>query len=266
MENSRTDFSTAIEQIKELAVAGVKAETKEIDGRVYLVGTKTDGTPIYREIEKEDDTRYPETMEVNTLNALIAYIRAGIANGEIKDKLYINVESPTKVSVTTPVNEYGKRKVIACARRYSLNGFSFGSNYDFESFVVALRSKFVDDNGIKELLSILKTITSSNEIVNEDNGIVQSVVAKQGTKLGATKVSPTWELRPFRTFTEVAQPESLFLLRLVNRGDETAYALHETDGGEWAIRAMTEIRDYIADALFTSMEDAEKYGEEIFVL
>ena len=266
MENSRTDFSTAIEQIKELAVAGVKAETKEIDGRFYLVGTKTDGTPTYKEIVKEDNTRYPSPMNVNTLNALVSYIVAGIKNGEIEDKLYINVETPTRVSVYTPVNEYGRRKEIACAQRYSLRGFDFGIYYGFEEFVVSLRSKFIDDGELQGLLSTLKTITSSNEIVTEDNGVVQSVVAKQGTKLGATQVSPVWRLRPFRTFTEIAQPESLFLLRLVNRGDKTEYALHETDGGEWSIRAMTEIRDYIADTLFAAMGDAEKYGEKVFVL
>lgn len=263
MEKSGNDYAAAIEEIKALAVASVKGEVKEVGGRKYLIGTKVDGTPVYKEILAEDDTAYPATMNVNTLNALIEYIKAGIQNGEIADKLYVNVDSPVSVSVVTPVNSYGKRKIIVVARRYDFRGFMFGYQHSYEDFVVALRSKFVANDQLKELLGNLKSITSSNEVTTEDNGITQTVVAKAGAKLGSILISPVWMLQPFRTFTEVEQPESLFLLRLTSDG-ETQYALHETDGGEWAIRAMNEIRAYLKAAFECDLNN--NYSDKVFIL
>lgn len=134
-------------------------------------------------------------MRVNTLDAFVGYIKAGLENGEITDKIYLNVTSPVSVDAETPVNKYGRRKQIAHAERISLRGFSFGDQYDFENFVVALRSKFVPSAEQKLLLESLKQITNSNEVKTEDNGITQVVTARGGAALGAVNVQPIWCLR-----------------------------------------------------------------------
>ena len=111
------------------------------------------------------------------------------------------------------------------------------------------------------LLESLKQITNSNEVKTEDNGITQVVTARAGAALGAVNVQPIWCLRPYRTFTEIEQPESLFLLRLHSDGSETSYRLYETDGGAWAVTAMNDVRDYLRAEF-----GGEEYAGKVFVL
>lgn len=245
MESKIFGIAEAIEIIAEMARKAQKAEPIEIGERQYLAGFDKDGRANYCEIRKTDDTFYPECMRVNTLDAFVNYITAGIKNGEIKDQLYINIVSPTSVIADTSVNDYGKRKEIVAANRYNLRSFAFGQYNSFEGFVVALQSQFLPSDERDLLLNSLKLMTQSNEVHTEDNGISQTVVAKAGATLGAMPVSPIWNLSPFRTFTEVEQPSSTFLLRLRQNGESAEFALHETDGGAWAIAAMQAIKEYL---------------------
>lgn len=248
MEIKNSDLAGAIDVIANLSLRAQKIERLEKDGREYLISRDCNGAPRYQELAASDDTHYPECMYVNTLNAFINYILSGINNGEIKDKLYINVLSPTKVVAETPVNEYGKRKKIVSAERYNLRSFIFGQYNSFEEFVVSLQSHFIASDERGQLLASLKSMTQSNEVHTEDNGVSQTVVAKSGAALGSVQVSPIWDLRPYRTFTEITQPNSLFLLRLRQQGDGAAFALYETDGGAWAITAMELIKEYLRQA------------------
>lgn len=55
------------------------------------------------------------------------------------------------------------------------------------------------------------------------------------------KVKPRIQLQPFRTFLEVPQPESEFLLRVdPNEG----IGFFEADGGVWKLEAKRNIADY----------------------
>lgn len=257
MEIKNSDLAGAIDAIATLSQAAQKIERIEKNGREYLISRDCNGSPRYQELTASDDTCYPECMYVNTLQAFVNYILFGIKNGEIKDKLYINVISPTKVIAETPVNEYGKRKTIVSAERYNLRSFTFGQYNSFEEFVVALQSHFIASDERGQLLTSLKSMTQSNEVHTEDNGVSQTVVAKSGATLGQIQVSPIWNLSPYRTFTEIPQPTSLFLLRLRQQSDGAEFALYETDGGAWAITAMESIKDYLCGRL-SDLADAGK--------
>lgn len=261
MEIKNNDLSGAIETIAKMARESRQVERLTLDGREYLLSTDGNGNTYYKEIIKSDTTAYPECMRVNTLDAFINYVLSGIDNGEITDKLYINVTSPTRVVAQTPVNAYGRRKTIAEAARYNLRSFTFGQYNSFEGFVVSLQSQFVCTEERGQLLDSLKQMTQSNEVHTEENGISQTVVAKAGATLGSIQVSPIWRLSPFRTFTEIVQPDSLFLLRLKQSGESAEFALHETDGGVWAVTAMQEIKEYLSGRLLTT-----NTVEKIFIL
>ena len=53
-------------------------------------------------------------------------------------------------------------------------------------------------------------------------------------------------LRPYRTFTEVEQPESEFILRL---DDEGRVGIIEADGGAWKMTAKANIAAYFETTL-----------------
>ena len=53
-------------------------------------------------------------------------------------------------------------------------------------------------------------------------------------------------LKPFRTFREIEQPESEFILRYQNRNGIEA-ALFEGDGGCWKLDAILRIKEWLSD-------------------
>lgn len=59
-------------------------------------------------------------------------------------------------------------------------------------------------------------------------------------------LKPRVTLRPYRTFLEVEQPESEFLLRLREGGK---IGLFEADGGMWKQQAKKNIAEYFQEEL-----------------
>lgn len=53
------------------------------------------------------------------------------------------------------------------------------------------------------------------------------------------------QLRPYRTFQEVEQPESIFLIRVSDRG----ISFIEADGGMWRLTARETIKKYLESRL-----------------
>ena len=94
---------------------------------------------------------------------------------------------------------------------------------------------------------LLPRISKESNVASNDNGVSQTVEARQGISLKATvQIKPRVPLRPFRTFQEVEQPESEFLLRLNEAGD---VGLFEADGGMWKLRARETVKAFLENAL-----------------
>lgn len=60
------------------------------------------------------------------------------------------------------------------------------------------------------------------------------------------------KLQPFRTFIEVAQPESEFLLRL---NDDGCIGLYPADGGVWKLEASRNVAGYFEKELEDLISD-----------
>lgn len=160
--------------------------------------------------------------------------------------IYINIETEKSVSVITSLDiEKEREKPYSAVAEGSR--FNFGSGYDYERFVIAIRSQFIQTPNTANLLQLLKKVSNIESVETSDDGITQSVVAKQGAMLASdVKISPIIRLAPFRTFIEVEQPDSDFLFRI---SDRNVFALYEADGGAWKIKAKKNIRAFFEAAL-----------------
>ena len=67
-------------------------------------------------------------------------------------------------------------------------------------------------------------------------------------------VQPIVRLQPYRTFLEVEQPASDFLLRLDKEGRP---ALYEADGGAWKLEAKRNIAAYLGEQLADLVESGK---------
>lgn len=120
--------------------------------------------------------------------------------------------------------------------------FSFGRWYDQESFIISLMTKFEKTPGQDYALTIASGLCDGEESKLIDDGMSQKVTLKQGVSLvTAEEVNPYVILQPFRTFREIEQPSSMFLLRVRSGGN---LALFEADGGKWKLDAVKNIVEY----------------------
>jgi len=75
------------------------------------------------------------------------------------------------------------------------------------------------------------------------------VEIKQGLRLkGQEKMVNPVTLRPWRTFRDINQPASEFVVRLDSkrgRDGDTQVALFEADGAQWKYQAMAYIDEYL---------------------
>lgn len=121
-----------------------------------------------------------------------------------------------------------------------------------EQAIIELRSKFAPDEGVDYLLDLLSRINKENGVTTRDNGVSQEVEARAGISLKQmVQVKPRVTLCPYRTFLEVKQPESEFILRLDEDGN---VGLFEADGGMWKMEAKRRISAYFEENLAAEIE------------
>ncbi|MGT2914586.1 hypothetical protein I6J14_04410 [Streptococcus dysgalactiae] len=188
---------------------------------------------------------YPKTLNLNTLDSLIDYLKSDMNNINSK-RLMVIVEGPREVIVCEEDDDDLNRNVLVTVEAIIPN-VQFG-RYDSPSdFNISLQSLFVnadDRNTVIEFASALK-IENGSEIV--DDGIGQTATIKQGVaSLAKAKAPNPVTLRPYRTFSEVEQPSSEFIFRINQLAN---MALFEADGGKWRLDAINNIANYLKEEL-----------------
>ena len=221
---------TGIEKIVELAAPNLQ----EIDGRTY---TDKRIIPVERPRVK--------TLELTTLNSLVK-----LSQEESTDyitPLIVQVSSYDTVDVFAGIQTDDRKRENPYHCKAETIHIQFDQKLGYESMMIALKSKFVQTPELLELVKLLGSITEQNSAQVSDDGFSQNVVVRKGIALKDNKtINPIVKLKPYRTFAEIDQPESEFLLRL---SDGANVALYEADGGAWKLEARKRIADYLREAL-----------------
>lgn len=222
------------------------------DAIQYLVSLKDNQTyeffgDIYsdRELHRvEPHIDHPGTLSLYGLDSAVQMVRNEL-DMLTNLPLFIQVGGPDEVVVFSTFGEAMTRDFLYSVKS-DVPVFSPGFR-EYERAVIELRSRFVPSEGTEYMLSLLSSISKDSNVTSSDNGVSQTVEARQGISLKAkVKIEPRVKLRPYRTFLEVEQPESEFLLRLDGQGN---VGLFEADGGMWMMDAKKNIRDYFEKAL-----------------
>ena len=186
----------------------------------------------------------PSSIKVTGLDSVVKLVKNEL---DVFDNLplFIRVDGPRKVSVFTTYDSEMKRDDLyeaACDVPDFQEGFR-----GHEKSIIELRSRFAPGEGVDYLLELLSRMSKENGVTTNDNGVSQTVEARTGVSLKQmVAVKPRVVLCPYRTFTEVEQPESEFLLRLDDDGN---VGLFEADGGMWKMDAKVRICNYFEDRL-----------------
>lgn len=109
-----------------------------------------------------------------------------------------------------------------------------------------MRTCFQETSDTIYALKLLSDICYGAKVVYNDNGISTTVTTKKGVALQSNEqIRPIITLKPYRTFQEVDQPESIFLIRVNERG----ITFTEADGGMWKLKARETIKDFLEKRL-----------------
>lgn len=235
----------AITKVEELAKAAV--QVRDADGHSYLINSEG-----YKEI-RSDVPALPKVYNFSSLDGLVKLIRkehTDISKAcDVKDVLYINVTSPTTVDVSTGVDGWNRRAYLYHSSCEFTKHWTGQTWLEHEEAMIALRSQFIQSEGTAYLLDFLSRVSDENSIQSDDNGMTQSVQVRKGIALNAREpVKPIVSLKPYRTFLEVEQPESDFLVRVRSR-DKLEVGVIEADGGMWKITARRSIVAYLEKEL-----------------
>lgn len=225
---------TFIEKIEEMA----EPHITDIAGYSYSDKTLL---PIHEPCVK--------TIGFNTLRALCEVLKTEYA--QYNCPVIVNVKDHKTVEVCTGIDRNRDREIpyISTAELISIRT---GEWVDYETMMIMLKSRFVETPELLATVQLLGTITDERSAQTIDDGFTQTVVVKKGIALKDNKVvKPIVKLKPYRTFNEVDQPESEFLLRLSDCG---SVALFDADGGAWKLKARHNIAEYIKAQLAELIE------------
>jgi len=160
-----------------------------------------------------------------------------------KKNVQIVVKSPTCVAVMSPPDPVHSSREIVIQADCNVTPFPFGRYMDIEEFIIKAQCMFANSPIKNQLISHVSTICDEQIVTNTDDGISQSVVRKDSVgRKERAEMSPMMVLHPMRTFPDVDQPSSLFLLR-IQKGPQAA--LFEADGGQWEADACKAIAEYL---------------------
>lgn len=233
------------EAVKEIAALADAQKTIEVDGQTFARQTFT---PVYA------DPR-PEALKGKTLTGLVEYINS---NREAVDfsQAMLQVASPGEVRLFTRYE--GKSAARTMFFRAELDAglpvFPFDAFMPVEDFIIKAKALFQPNDDMVAAIALVSKITEQNQITAKDDGISQEVQVKKGVSGAVTEGATTrgcYTLRPYRTFRELMQPESRFILRIrAVEGKLPHVALFDAEGGVWRNFAVKAIKDYLDAELF----------------
>lgn len=191
----------------------------------------------------------PEPFDAYSLDGLIDFIKEDV-DGFFADparKYIVRVESPTHVEVVSPVSGYWMERVKVAVCTALVPRIDFGAFKDQESFQIMVQTSFEDSENRAKVLQLVGNLRKEQSMQTADDGVSQKVTVNAGVvKAADVIVKNPVPLTPFRTFREVEQPESPFILRV---DEEARAALFTGDGSAWKLEAVNRIGEYLKSNL-----------------
>lgn len=184
-----------------------------------------------------------------SLRGLADYIKSdpdGIFQDE-KIRYIVHVTGPSRVEVVSPMTGYYKERQTAAVCTAIKPDIVFGTFMDPEEFQIMVQTCFQDTENRAKVLLLAGNLRKEQTMQTADDGVSQKVTVNAGVATAADVIvkNPV-TLVPWRTFREIEQPESPFVLRF---NEDAKAALFTGDDAGWKMRAVELIGEWLRTAL-----------------
>lgn len=194
---------------------------------------------------------HPDPLPLNSLDAMVKLVRTESSN--MDTPLYITIPDHMTVRCFGQPDVAARyfRQVYYEARATDVPGWNEKVTLGFEEAQIALRTRFQETQDTLYAMKLVSDISLGAKVIFNDNGIATTITTQKGVALQTNEqIRPLVKLRPYRTFQEVEQPESIFLIRISERG----IAFIEADGGMWKLKAREVVKAHLEDKLSAEVE------------
>lgn len=207
-------------------------------------------TFVNERLIRMDEKPMAEALTVSTLTGLMDYV-TGCAEDYIDmfgRKMVFHIQDPQTVSFFTFLNGERKRETL-CVAKANVNEFCFGRWIDQDTFIISLQSNFEQSEDRDLIMKFAGNAMKQNEVAYADDGITQTATMKMGAASTANVQVPNpVTLKPYRTFQEVAQPETQYVFRMSDKNG-IQFLLADASNGIWKNEAIYHIKTWIYDEL-----------------
>jgi hypothetical protein len=230
-------MSETVKEVERIVKEGMVVNSKGVD---YS----------YKELTPISDNRVVAKLNVKSLSSIKTYLDGKIDDLD-KERSFIHIVDEESVVLRKYYNTETKQResIIEASPFVTKKDFKLNAFVELESFKISLLSMFEQTKDRDTLVDFISKISVKAGEEIEDDGLSQKVTASKmiGGHLNEKVNAPTTvKLKPFRTFTEVAQPESEFVLRLKHdKYSGVQVGLFESDGGAWRVDAMKNINKWV---------------------
>lgn len=254
MEKNVTMKNDELQLVEKYLYEAGKQAQREADARIlkdqfgqeYIVA----GGKVIEKIEERHlHLVSPDVMHLSTLDGLIDYINNDpdhiLHNPEIRYQIL--VKTPEEVCLVSPATGFFNERAVYVRCMADVPDLSLGRFMDTEKFQVMLQTCFVPSTNLDLVLQLAGSVRKEQNLQTADDGVSQKVTINSGvTTASDVIVKNPVELMPFRTFVEVEQPISPFVLRFNQDGEA---ALFTGAGKAWAVQAKKNIVAYLEQRL-----------------
>lgn len=212
----------------------------EVDGSTFRITSDGDVKEILPTIF------HPDTLPLNSLDSLIKMVKTEASEQDAP--LYITIPDHMTVRCfgQPDAAERYHRQFYYEANATDVPGWAEKNTLGFEEAQIALRTRFQETPDTLYAMKLVSDISLGAKVIYNDNGIATTITTQKGVALQTNEqIRPLVKLRPYRTFQEVEQPESIFLIRVSDRG----ISFIEADGGMWKLAARETIKTFLEERL-----------------
>lgn len=227
----------AMQFLTKLKEEAMEPNIVEINGRTYCDKALT----------RYDEENMARAIEASTLTAMVDYIKN--CKEELRENMIIHVTDPRTVKLYSGLTKERKREYLFQSSAI-VPKFRFDEWYDQERFLIELQANFGVNEDLEAILKVSGNVEAKTTANYGDDGVTQKTTIKQGIASKADVLVPNpVTLVPYRTFLEVAQPESQFVFRIKDNGGQPVFKIVEAEGGLWRNAAMQSIKEYFEKQL-----------------
>lgn len=234
-------IADAIDKIQELS----KEVVHDIDGVKWL-----ERNGMLYEVRKS--VQRQGAIHISTLSGLLDFI-----NIENPVFSFIHIESYRDVNVVSAAEHDDKKRTCFISAQSKQSGIDY-DYMDIERFLIMLNTCFAEsdpekgDTVINDIAKVLSRVKEQKTVDFNDNGLSQNISIKNTLNAGdniSVELPNPIKLRPYRTFTEIEQPQVQYVLRLKRGHSGPTAALFESRSTQWQLEAIEKIKLWLSEKL-----------------